>query len=51
MLAGSSFDDSIKIVDIPGKPPLTNVSIQAFFDHIVTYDNARGIISVGAVQR
>jgi hypothetical protein len=41
-----SFEDQIKVVAIPGRPPLTNTSIQAFFDHIVTYDNARGIIAV-----
>ncbi len=46
VLAGGSFEDQIKVVAIPGRPPLTNTSIQAFFDHIVTYDNARGIIAV-----
>lgn len=46
VVAGTSFADTIKIVDIPGRAPLTNVSIQAFFDHVVTYDNTRGIIAV-----
>ena len=46
VVAGKSFADEIKVVAIPGRPPLTNVSIQAFFDHIVTYDNTRGIIAV-----
>jgi hypothetical protein len=50
VVAGTSFADTIKIVDIPGKAPLTNVSIQAFFDHVVTYDSARGVIAV-APQR
>ena len=47
VVAGTSFADSIRIVDIPGKPPLTNAGIQAFFDRVVTYDDARGVISVG----
>jgi hypothetical protein len=46
VIAGKSFADEIKVVAIAGRSPLTNVSIQAFFDHIVTYDNARGIIFV-----
>ena len=46
VVAGKSFADAIKVVAVPGRPPLTNVSIQAFFDHIVTYDNTRGIIAV-----
>ncbi len=46
VIAGKSFADEIKVVAIPGRPPLTNVSIQAFFDNIVTYDNTRGIIAV-----
>jgi hypothetical protein len=48
VVAGTSFADSIKIVAVPGKPPLTNVSIQAFFDRIVTYDDVRGIIAVAS---
>ena len=44
--AGKAFADEIKVVRIPGRPPLTNASIQAFFDHIVTYDDIRGIIAV-----
>jgi hypothetical protein len=46
VIAGTSFADEIKVVSIHGRPPLTNVSIQAFFGHIVTYDNTRGIIAV-----
>lgn len=49
VIAGKSFADEIKVVSIQGRPPLTNVSIQAFFDHIVTYDNTRGIIAVAHV--
>jgi hypothetical protein len=51
VIAGKSFADEIKVVRIPGRPPLTNVSIQAFFDHIVTYDNIRGIIAVAHEDR
>lgn len=51
VVAGTSFEDKIKVVGIPGRPPLANVSIQAFFDHIVTYDDARGIIAVAPVAR
>jgi hypothetical protein len=47
--AGKSFADEIKVVNVEGRPPLTNVSIQAFFDHSVTYDNTRGIIAVARV--
>lgn len=50
VVAGTSFSDSIKIVPIPYKPPLTNVSVQAFFGHVVTYDNGRGVIAVGPAQ-
>jgi hypothetical protein len=46
VVAGSSFADRIKLVDLPGRAPLTNVSIQAFFDRVVTYDNTRGVIAV-----
>jgi hypothetical protein len=49
VIAGKSFADEIKVVSIHGRPPLTNASIQAFFDRIVTYDNTRGIIGVAHV--
>jgi hypothetical protein len=49
VVAGKSFANEIKVVSILGRPPLTNTSIQAFFDHIVTYDNTRGIIAVAPV--
>jgi hypothetical protein len=45
VVAGTSFANKIKVVDLPGGSPLVNVSIQAFFDHIVAYDNVRGVIS------
>jgi hypothetical protein len=44
--AGTSFADTIKVLAIPGRKPITNTSIQAFFGHVVTYDNQRGIIAV-----
>lgn len=50
VVAGTSFEDKIKIFGIPGRQPLANASIQAFFDHIVTYDNKKGIIAVAPVQ-
>ena len=43
VLAGTSFADSIKVRD--SSRALTNVSIQVFLDHVVTYDNTRGVIS------
>jgi hypothetical protein len=46
VVAGSSFADRIKFADRGGRAPLTNVSIQAFLDHVVTYDNTRGVIAV-----
>jgi hypothetical protein len=46
VVAGSSFADKIKLADLPGRAPLTNVSIQAFLDRVVTYDNTRGVIAV-----
>lgn len=51
VVAGTSFADEIKIVAVPGRPPLTNVSIQAFFNHIITYDNTRGVIAVSPASR
>jgi hypothetical protein len=47
-VAGTSFADSIKVVAIPDHSPLTNTSIQAFFDRIVTYDNTRGVIAIAS---
>lgn len=49
VIAGTSFADEIKVLSIPKKPPITNTSIQAFFDRIVTYDAARGVIAVAPV--
>ena len=46
VVAGTAFSDSIKVLNIPNRAPLTNASIQAFFDRIVTYDNTRGIIGI-----
>lgn len=46
VIAGTTFADTIKIVPIAGKPPITNSSIQAFFGRAFTYDNARGVIAV-----
>jgi hypothetical protein len=46
VLAGTEFADAIKVVDVPGKAALTNISIQAFFGRVVTYDAVRGIIAV-----
>jgi len=46
VVAGTMFADEIRIVAIPNKPPLSNLSIQPFFGHVVTYDDARGIIAV-----
>jgi hypothetical protein len=43
--AGTSFANRIKLQS-PRGAPLTNVGIEAFFDHVVTYDNVRGVISV-----
>lgn len=43
--AGSSFYDKIKVEGTTGTP-LTNTGIAAFFDHVLTYDNARGVIYV-----
>ncbi len=47
VVAGTSFAQSIRIVDVPDKAPIANTSIQAFFDRVVTYDDARGVIAVG----
>ncbi|HEX3671277.1 MAG TPA: hypothetical protein VHT92_06180 [Candidatus Cybelea sp.] len=49
VIAGPGFADKIKILPIPRKPAITNTSIQAFFDRIVTYDAARGVIAVAPV--
>lgn len=46
VVAGTSFADTIKLVPVSGKLPLTNVSVQAFLDHVFTYDNTRGVIAV-----
>jgi hypothetical protein len=43
VVAGTDFADSIKVTD--ESVALTNVSVQVFFDHVVTYDNVRGVIS------
>ena len=45
VVAGTSFDDGIKVVQIPNRAPLANTSIQAFFDRVVTYDDVRGVIA------
>lgn len=50
LVAGGSFSDKIKVVEIPGKPPIANVSIQAFFDRAVTYDNTAGEITFSVAQ-
>ncbi|MBV8118063.1 MAG: hypothetical protein JOZ01_08785 [Candidatus Eremiobacteraeota bacterium] len=50
LVAGSSFADKVKVVTIAGKAPLTNVSIQAFLDRVVTYDDARGVIAVAPAR-
>jgi hypothetical protein len=50
VVAGTSVEDKIKVFGIPERPPLANASIQAFFDHVVTYDNTRGIIAVAPVE-
>lgn len=47
VVAGTSFADSIKVESSDGKP-LTNTGIAAFFNHVVTYDFARGVIWVSA---
>jgi len=44
VVAGRAFADEIHITQIPGGRALTNTSIQAFFNHDVTYDAARGVI-------
>jgi hypothetical protein len=46
LLAGTAFAQHIPAVVVTGQQPLTNVSIQAFFDHVVTYDDVGGSISV-----
>jgi len=48
--AGTEFYDAIKVVDIPSKAAITNTSIQAFFDHVFTYDDARGVIAVAPAR-
>jgi len=45
IIAGTSFADRIKLQPAKGAA-LTNVGIAAFFNHIVTYDNDNGMISV-----
>jgi hypothetical protein len=45
VIAGTSFANKIKVTGAKGAP-LTNVGIEAFFDHLVTYDNLHGVISV-----
>lgn len=50
VVAGTTFADEIRVIAIPNKPPLSNVSIQSFFGHIVTYDNERGVIAVAPAR-
>jgi hypothetical protein len=45
LIAGTSFANRIK-VQPANKAPLTNTGIEAFFDHVVTYDNLNGRISI-----
>jgi hypothetical protein len=49
-VAGGSFSDKIKVVEIPGKPPIANVSIQVFLNRTVTYDNTIGEITFSVAQ-
>ena len=49
VVAGTAFANKIKVVETAKGSPLINVGIQAFFGHIVTYDNTRGTISFAPV--
>lgn len=51
IVAGNAFDDRIRIVSVPGKAPLLNASIQAFFDRVVTYDIVRDTIAVSPARQ
>lgn len=50
VVAGTSFADRIKVKPA-GRAPLTNTGIEAFFDHVVTYDYVSGRISVARDDR
>lgn len=47
--AGTAFANRIK-VQPTNKAPLTNSGIEAFFDHVVAYDNLNGRISISPKQ-
>jgi hypothetical protein len=46
VVAGTTFADTIKIVDEPDSAPITNTGITAFFGRVFTYDETRGVIAV-----
>jgi len=45
VVAGTAFANRIKVMPTNGAA-LTNTGIEAFFGHVVTYDNSNGRISV-----
>ena len=49
VVAGASFANKIRVEPTTGLP-LTNTSIQAFFGHVVTYDNLNGRIYVAPIS-
>jgi hypothetical protein len=49
VFAGTARANSIK-VSAPRGAPLANTSIQVFFDHILTYDNVNGVISIARTR-
>jgi hypothetical protein len=49
VMAGDVRANRIK-VSVPQGAPLTNTGIQAFLDHVFTYDNAHGVISVAPIR-
>lgn len=50
VVAGTSFANRIKVRPA-NRAPLTNTGIEAFFDHVVTYDEVKGRISVAGDDR
>lgn len=50
IVAGTSFATRVRIRPAKGMP-LTNTGIEAFFGHVVTYDDANGRISIAGNDR